>query len=209
MMGTFRGYPEISILNPQMRYFQKNVNYPFFKNGDFGGYDLENWVWTKSALWICPNLRGVPKIWGAAKGCPKPVVMKPTTEALESAIGYIYGLNQETWFRVAYPKFVEERLGVTGGAIWVLFLITSPLIIGTIHLLIRRIRKAHRETSVTTLTKLIHELPARIQEIYRVKGDHIHPSWDHKKSKYHCKCIAYVMSKVIDFGNHNLSYCKW
>ena len=115
MMRTFRGYPEISILNPQMRYFQKNVNYPFFKNGDFGGYDLENWVWTKSALWICPNLRGVPKIWGAAKGCPKPVVMKPTTEALESAIGYIYGLNQETWFRVAYPKFVEERLGGNGG----------------------------------------------------------------------------------------------
>ena len=37
MMETFRGYPEISILNPQMRYFQKNVNYPFFKNGDFGG----------------------------------------------------------------------------------------------------------------------------------------------------------------------------
>ena len=55
MMVSFRGYPEISILNPQMRYFQKNVNYPFFKNGDFGGYDLENWVWTKLALWICPN----------------------------------------------------------------------------------------------------------------------------------------------------------
>ena len=37
MIGTFKGYPEISILNPQMRYFQKNVNYTFFKNGDFGG----------------------------------------------------------------------------------------------------------------------------------------------------------------------------
>ena len=56
MMGSFRAYPEISILNPQMRYFQKNVNYPFVKNDDFGGYDLENWVWTKLALWICPIL---------------------------------------------------------------------------------------------------------------------------------------------------------
>ena len=55
-MRTFRGYPEISILNPQMRYFQKNVNHHFFKNDDFGGYDLENWVWTKLALWICPIL---------------------------------------------------------------------------------------------------------------------------------------------------------
>ena len=24
-------------LNPQIKYFQKNVNYPFFKNGDFWG----------------------------------------------------------------------------------------------------------------------------------------------------------------------------
>ena len=56
MISTFRKYSEISILNPQIKYFQKNVNYPFFKNGDFGGYDLENWVWTKLALWICPIL---------------------------------------------------------------------------------------------------------------------------------------------------------
>ena len=40
MISTFRKYSEISILNPQIKYFQKNVNYPFFKNGDFGGYDL-------------------------------------------------------------------------------------------------------------------------------------------------------------------------
>ena len=41
---------------PANEIFSKNVNYPFFKNGDFGGYDLENWVWTKLALWICPIL---------------------------------------------------------------------------------------------------------------------------------------------------------
>ena len=46
----------------------------------------------------------------------------------------------------------------------------------------------YRETEEVTLTKLVHELPARIQEIYRMKGDRIHPSWDYEKSPYRCMC---------------------
>ena len=49
-------YSEISISNPQTRYFQKNVKWTIFKNGHFWGYDLENWVWAKLVLWICPIL---------------------------------------------------------------------------------------------------------------------------------------------------------
>ena len=37
MMGIFRGYPEISILNPQMRYFQKKYELPFFQKWWFWG----------------------------------------------------------------------------------------------------------------------------------------------------------------------------
>ena len=55
-MGTFFGYSEISNFNPQTEYFQKKVKYRFFKNAFFGGYDLENRVSEKLALWICPIL---------------------------------------------------------------------------------------------------------------------------------------------------------
>ena len=34
-MGTFRKYSEISILNPQMRYFQKKCELPFFQKWPF------------------------------------------------------------------------------------------------------------------------------------------------------------------------------
>ena len=54
--GSFIGYSEISNFNPQMKYFHKKVNFRFFKNAFFGGYDLENWVSEKLALWICPIL---------------------------------------------------------------------------------------------------------------------------------------------------------
>ena len=37
MMGTFKGYPEILILNPQMRYFQKKCELPFFQKWWFWG----------------------------------------------------------------------------------------------------------------------------------------------------------------------------
>jgi len=47
---------EISIFNPQIKYFYSNVNFQLFKNGHFWKCDVENWVWRKLALWICPIL---------------------------------------------------------------------------------------------------------------------------------------------------------
>ena len=52
----FFGYSEISNLNPQTEYFHKKVNFQLFKKCCFWGCDVENWVWAKLALWICPIL---------------------------------------------------------------------------------------------------------------------------------------------------------
>ena len=52
----FIGYSEISNFNPQTEYFHKKVNSQLFKKCSFWGCDVENWVWTKLALWICPIL---------------------------------------------------------------------------------------------------------------------------------------------------------
>ena len=56
---------------------------------------------------------------------------------------------------------------------WVKFEHTA---LSTVPGLLRRIRKANRFITVRTLKKLIHELPARFQEIYRMKGDRMHAS---------------------------------
>ena len=48
------GYPEISILNLQTRYFHQNVTWTIFENGHFWGCDVENWLFEKMVLWIWP-----------------------------------------------------------------------------------------------------------------------------------------------------------
>ena len=58
----------------------------------------------------------------------------------------------------------------------------------TIAMVMRRVREAVAKISPTTLTKLIHALPAKMQEIYRLKGKKIPPSFDPKKSPYACTC---------------------
>jgi len=58
----------------------------------------------------------------------------------------------------------------------------------TIQQMIRRVRKAHRETAVKTLTKLFQELPARCNEIYKQKGGRIPDSWSYEKSPFRCQC---------------------
>jgi len=60
----------------------------------------------------------------------------------------------------------------------------------TIQQMIRRVRKAHRETTVKTLTKLFHELPARCNEIYKQKGGRIPASWSYEKSPFRCQCTV-------------------
>ena len=41
---------------PQTEYFHKKVNFYFVTKCYFWGCDVENWVWTKLALWMCPIL---------------------------------------------------------------------------------------------------------------------------------------------------------
>ena len=93
---------------------------------------------------------------------------------------------EENWISEKLDDVIPiERLWV----IWCPIVYASP-VPETIKSLQLRIRKAHRQTSVETLTKLVHEIPARLQEIYRVKGGGIHPSWKYEKSKYRCTCQA-------------------
>ena len=58
----------------------------------------------------------------------------------------------------------------------------------TIAAVMRRVRDECREMKESTLTKLVHELPAKMNEIYRLKGKKIPATFDPKKSPYACKC---------------------
>ena len=57
-----------------------------------------------------------------------------------------------------------------------------------IDLLMRRVREAARTIAPETLIKLVHELPARMQEIYKQKGKKIPADWKAKNSRYRCRC---------------------
>ena len=52
----------------------------------------------------------------------------------------------------------------------------------------RRLREEVRNTDPKTLTRLVHELPAKMNEIYRLKGKKIPGNFDHRKSPHACKC---------------------
>ena len=54
----------------------------------------------------------------------------------------------------------------------------------------RRLREEVRNTDSKTLTKLVHELPAKMNEIYRQKGAKIPSNFDTKKSTFACKCAV-------------------
>ena len=91
---------------------------------------------------------------------------------------------EENWMAAKLDDVIPiERLW----AIWCKD-VYAPPVPNNIHSLILRIRKAHRNTTVETLTKLVHQIPAKLEEIYRLKGGRIHPSWDYQKSKFKCKC---------------------
>ena len=57
-----------------------------------------------------------------------------------------------------------------------------------IDLLMRRVREAARNIAPETLIKLVHELPARMQEIYKQKGKKIPADWKGKNNRYRCRC---------------------
>ena len=52
----------------------------------------------------------------------------------------------------------------------------------------RRLREEVRNTDPKTLMKLVHEMPAKMNEIYRLKGAKIPSNFDARKSPFACKC---------------------
>ena len=52
----------------------------------------------------------------------------------------------------------------------------------------RRLRDEVRQTDPKTLIRLIHDLPAKMNEIYRLKGKKIPSDFDPRKSKFACMC---------------------
>ena len=57
-----------------------------------------------------------------------------------------------------------------------------------VDLLMRRVREAVTDLDATTLTKLVHEMPARMQEIFAQKGKKIPAGWKARNSRYRCRC---------------------
>jgi len=53
---------------------------------------------------------------------------------------------------------------------------------------IRRLREEVRNTDPETLTKLVHALPAKMNENYRLKDVKIPSNFDHRQSEFACKC---------------------
>ena len=52
----------------------------------------------------------------------------------------------------------------------------------------RRLREEVRNTDPKTLMKLVHDMPAKMNEIYRLKGAKIPSNFDARKSPFACKC---------------------
>ena len=57
-----------------------------------------------------------------------------------------------------------------------------------IQLVMRRLRTAVNDVNQRTLVRLVHDLPAKMNEIYRMKGKKIPGNFDPKKSRYACDC---------------------
>ena len=57
-----------------------------------------------------------------------------------------------------------------------------------IDAVMRRLREAVRNTDPNTLIKLIHELPAKMNEIHRLKGQKIPSNFDPRVSPFACTC---------------------
>ena len=54
----------------------------------------------------------------------------------------------------------------------------------------RRLREEVKNTDPKTLIRLVHELPAKMNEIYRLKGKKIPSNFDLRKSPHACKFSA-------------------
>ena len=63
-----------------------------------------------------------------------------------------------------------------------------------IKAVMRRLREAVVSTEPATLTRLVHELPAKMNEIFRQKGKKIPSDFKPSKSKFACKCNICISS---------------
>ena len=54
----------------------------------------------------------------------------------------------------------------------------------------QRLRVELKNTDPKTLTRLVHALPAKMNEIYRLKGKKIPSNFDPRKSSHACKCFV-------------------
>ena len=57
-----------------------------------------------------------------------------------------------------------------------------------IDVVMRRLREAVRNTDPNNLIELIHELPAKMNEIHRLKGQKIPSNFDPRDSPFACTC---------------------
>ena len=57
-----------------------------------------------------------------------------------------------------------------------------------IDAVMRRLRDEVRNTDPNTLIRLCHELPAKMNEVFRLKGKKIPSNFDPRKSQFACKC---------------------
>jgi len=58
----------------------------------------------------------------------------------------------------------------------------------TIAQVMRRVREESNKLTEKTLTRLVHALPAKMNEIHRLKGKKIPPTFDPHKSPFACRC---------------------
>ena len=56
------------------------------------------------------------------------------------------------------------------------------------HAVMRQLRDEVRYTDSDTLVRLCHDLPAKMNEIYRLKGKKILSNFDPRKSPFACHC---------------------
>ena len=58
----------------------------------------------------------------------------------------------------------------------------------TIKQVMRRVPEASLKITEKTLTRMMHQMPAKLNEVYRLKGDRLPARFDPKKSPFACKC---------------------
>ena len=132
-------------------------------------FDHDNWIWEQD--YATPHSSRVNETW-LSENTPNHT---PTLRSLKYTKFWMPSKLDDFWY-------IERYWEILCGDVY------SHPEPTNIKALMRRLRKAHRNTKLTILVKLYHELPAHCQEIYNQKGGNIPKSWDYQKSPYRCRC---------------------